>query len=91
MPIAHGLIEPTRAFYAAWGAHSNVDNADVVSPVGNSLVVFVPAESGRPFHHFALLVPGDRFDAAHAWLAARADLLCEPDSHEARVGISVVL
>jgi catechol 2,3-dioxygenase-like lactoylglutathione lyase family enzyme len=33
------------------------------------------ARDGAPFHHFALLVPGDRFDAAVAWLAARAPLL----------------
>src|SRR4051795_4179907 len=25
------------------------------------------AGDGEPFYHFALLLPGDRFDAAHAW------------------------
>ena len=75
MPIAHGLIEPTRAFYAAWGAHSSVDNADVELPVGNSLVVFVPAESGRPFHHFALLVPAiDSTPLTRAGRASRSAL-----------------
>ncbi len=82
LPIARGLFEPTRAFYAAWGAASNTDNGDLELLVGISHLVFAPADSGRPFHHFALLVPGDRFEAAHAWLAAQADLLSEPDQHE---------
>ena len=34
--------------------------------------------AGEPFHHLALLVPGDRFAAAHAWLAERAELLPVP-------------
>ena len=33
------------------------------------------AGDARPFYHFALLVPGDRFEAAHAWLGERAHLL----------------
>jgi predicted dehydrogenase len=37
-------------------------------------LVFTPA-GGRPFYHFALLVPGNRFDAAHDWIRTRADLL----------------
>ena len=37
-------------------------------------LVFTPA-GGEPFYHFAFLVPGDRFDAARAWAARRAELL----------------
>jgi hypothetical protein len=33
------------------------------------------AADGDPFYHFALLVPGDRFDAAHAWAEERFALL----------------
>jgi len=33
------------------------------------------AGDGEPFYHFALLVPGDRFDAAHAWADERFELL----------------
>jgi len=33
------------------------------------------AGEGEPFYHFALLVPGDRFDAAHAWAQERFELL----------------
>ncbi|HET8752685.1 MAG TPA: hypothetical protein VFM43_09220 [Gaiellaceae bacterium] len=32
-------------------------------------------EDGGAFYHFALLVPGDRFDAALAWAAERVELL----------------
>lgn len=32
----------------------------------------------RPFYHFALLVPGDRFRAAHAWTRDRVELLSSP-------------
>lgn len=32
-------------------------------------------ESGGAFYHFALLVPGDRFDAALAWVRERVELL----------------
>jgi hypothetical protein len=33
------------------------------------------AGDGKPFYHFALLVPGDRFDAARAWAEERVELL----------------
>jgi hypothetical protein len=33
------------------------------------------AGAGEPFYHFALLVPGDRFDAAHAWAEERFALV----------------
>ena len=33
------------------------------------------AGDGEPFYHFALLVPGDRFDAAHAWAEDALELL----------------
>jgi hypothetical protein len=32
-------------------------------------------EDGGAFYHFALLVPGDRFDSAHAWANERVELL----------------
>ena len=32
-------------------------------------------ETGGAFYHFALLVPGDRFDAALAWARERVELL----------------
>jgi hypothetical protein len=40
------------------------------------------AAAGNPFYHFALLVPGDRFDAARSWASARVDLLPGGDIEE---------
>ncbi len=42
--------------------------------IGETRLRFRPSE-GEPFYHFALLVPGDRFDAAHAWAEERVELL----------------
>ncbi|HLX31408.1 MAG TPA: hypothetical protein VKR79_01440 [Gaiellaceae bacterium] len=33
------------------------------------------AGEGEPFYHFALLVPGDRFDAAREWAGERVELV----------------
>jgi catechol 2,3-dioxygenase-like lactoylglutathione lyase family enzyme len=44
--------------------------------VGEDELRFAAAPGdARPFYHFALLVPGNRFAAAHAWLGERAELL----------------
>ena len=42
--------------------------------IGPTEIVF-EAAAGEPFYHFALLVPGDRFDAALLWASERVDLL----------------
>lgn len=46
----------------------------VEETVGETELVFRDGGEGA-FYHFALLVPGDRFDAAREWIASRADLL----------------
>lgn len=53
----------------------------VVVPVGDDVLELVAGDDDGPdpFHHFALLVPGDRFDAARAWLGERAELLTRDD------------
>lgn len=44
--------------------------------IGRDELVFAAAAgAARPFYHFAFLVPGDRFAAAHEWLGAHAQLL----------------
>jgi hypothetical protein len=68
---AHTLGLPTPSGYP--------DGVSVT--VGESTLEFSPARGG-PFYHFALLVPGDRFDAALAWARKRVDLLPHPDSPE---------
>jgi hypothetical protein len=42
--------------------------------IGETALRFAPRD-GEPFYHFALLVPGDRFDAALAWARQRVELL----------------
>jgi catechol 2,3-dioxygenase-like lactoylglutathione lyase family enzyme len=42
--------------------------------IGETVLRFAPADDD-PFYHFALLVPGDRFDAALTWAQGRVDLL----------------
>lgn len=43
---------------------------------GDTLVEFEPTVAGRrPFYHFALRVPRNRFEEARAWLALKAQLL----------------
>lgn len=49
--------------------------------VGETTMEFV-AGSGQPFYHFALLVPGNRFDEALEWARARAELLPKQESGE---------
>jgi hypothetical protein len=48
--------------------------------VGAAHLTFASASDGEPFYHFALLVPGNRFEAARDWLAEHAPLLAQPGS-----------
>jgi hypothetical protein len=48
--------------------------ADGAVRVGETTLRFEPADD-EPFYHFALLVPGDRFDAALAWAGEHVELL----------------
>jgi len=50
--------------------------------VGSTVLEFRPVAHGDPFYHFALRVPRNRFEAALAWLGARAELL--PDEETGR-------
>ena len=58
------------------GLASAGDDAFAVGAARLSLRVGEP--SRRPFHHLALLVPGDRFEAARAWASERTSLLDGP-------------
>jgi hypothetical protein len=49
--------------------------------LGETQLVF-SASSGEPFYHFALLVPGNRFDAALDWIRQRTELLPAPETGE---------
>jgi hypothetical protein len=59
-------------FYGARLGLERVD--DLTFRLGGGRLRFVPGD-GSPFYHFALLVPGDRFDAALAWARERVEIL----------------
>lgn len=47
--------------------------------VGDARIVFSPAADGeRPFYHFALLAPGNRYAAARRWIERCTQLLSRP-------------
>ncbi|MEO5634847.1 hypothetical protein [Gaiella sp.] len=50
------------------------ETGNVAVAVGETTLEFRPGH-GRPFYHYALLVPGDRFDAAYRWAVGRLALL----------------
>jgi hypothetical protein len=51
--------------------------------IGETTLEFAPGD-GRPFYHFALLAPGNRFDAALEWARARVEVL-----HNTKTGETV--
>ena len=50
--------------------------------IGETQLVF-ESGPGEPFYHFALLVPGNRFDAALDWIGERTELLPDSETGEA--------
>src|SRR5437660_3412725 len=49
---------------------------------GTTVIEFEPVADGRPFYHFALRVPRNRFAATRDWLADSAELLPDEGSGE---------
>jgi extradiol dioxygenase family protein len=78
-------LDELRSFYGRQlGLATRVGSGPSLAvQVGRSRLTFV-AHGGRPFHHFAILVPGNRFAVAHAWLGERARLLSHGDGEETR-------
>jgi catechol 2,3-dioxygenase-like lactoylglutathione lyase family enzyme len=64
--------DATRAFYRealALPVHGSAFR------IGHTILEFARAPEDEPFYHFALRVPRNRFAAARAWLAERAEIL----------------
>jgi hypothetical protein len=73
-------IGAVASFYESKLGLRSTSAADQPSfQIGETTLELV-AGAGAPFYHFALLVPGNRFDAALAWARARAPLLPDPRS-----------
>lgn len=53
----------------------------VAVEVGETVLELLPAD-GSPFYHFALLAPGDRFEALLAWARERVELLPDAETRE---------
>ena len=65
-------MEATRRFYVSTlGLPPTVDGG---VGIGETELILRPT-GGRPFYHFALLVPGDRFEAAREFITGRVELL----------------
>jgi catechol-2,3-dioxygenase len=72
------LLADLARFYADRLGVTGVEHeaSEVVVPIGETRVVFgADADADEPFYHFALLAPGDRFEAAHAWAREVVDVL----------------
>ena len=81
LAVAAARLEAVAGFYEqALGFAVERRDGRVVIPVGGDVLELVATGDGTdPFHHFALLVPGDRFDAARAWLGERTETLARDD------------
>lgn len=77
---ARSAVADLADFYGRQLGFAVIPTADAVSiAVGETIVDFATA-AGEPFYHFALLVPGNRFDAALAWADERTTLLVHPEA-----------
>jgi catechol 2,3-dioxygenase-like lactoylglutathione lyase family enzyme len=76
-----GSLSLLDDFYAERLGLERLDEEGVGVNIGETQLVF-RVGAGRPFYHFALLVPGNRFDEALAWIADRTVPLPDPESGE---------
>ncbi len=74
-------LERLADFYAGRLGLDMAAGEQTGATIGETQLVF-SGGPGEPFYHFALLVPGNRFDAALEWIGERAELLPDPASGE---------
>jgi catechol 2,3-dioxygenase-like lactoylglutathione lyase family enzyme len=82
---AKGRAQALQRFYGEELGFAGVRRGEGTRPVfevGTTVIEFMPVGRGRPFYHFALRVPRNRFTAAREWLAERTDLLRDEESGE---------
>jgi catechol 2,3-dioxygenase-like lactoylglutathione lyase family enzyme len=68
-------LHELAGFYGRLGLEAESDGEQAVSFGAGETAIELLAAAGDPFYHFALLVPGNRFEAASAWAGAVAELL----------------
>ena len=74
-----GSLSALASFYSKKLGVEQVD--DMTFAIGATRLEFA-ASPGRPFYHFALLAPGNRFDEVLQWAGERTDLLPYKDTGE---------
>jgi catechol 2,3-dioxygenase-like lactoylglutathione lyase family enzyme len=79
LQVPRAAVSGLRDFYLdrlGFEEGESIENEFLAIQVSSAMARFSEAPtSEEPFYHFALLVPGDRFEAAYKWLGARAQLL----------------
>jgi hypothetical protein len=75
--VLHGPAAQRRALEHFYSVTLGPTERSGAFCVGHTELSFEP-HPGSPFHHFAILLPGNRFAAARAWAAERVPLLGEP-------------
>ena len=83
LAIAADRLDAVEHFYCDdLGLSGSRDAAELRLDIGSAHLAFTASSEGEPFYHFALLVPGNRFEATRDWLAAGSALLEHPETAE---------
>jgi catechol 2,3-dioxygenase-like lactoylglutathione lyase family enzyme len=81
LAVATDRLDAVERFYCdRLGFSEKRDPEDLRLEVGAAVLTFAAASEDEPFYHFALLVPGNRFEAAREWLAAGTPLLAHAET-----------
>jgi hypothetical protein len=76
-----GLPRLADFYGARLGIQIEQTDGRLAMTLGATRLEFQPS-AGRPFYHFALLAPGNRFAELLDWIDGRTELLPDPDSGE---------
>ena len=76
-----GRLERLADFYVGRLGLEVAAGEETGAAIGETQLLF-SGGPGEPFYHFALLVPGNRFDAALEWIGEHVELLPDPASGE---------
>jgi catechol 2,3-dioxygenase-like lactoylglutathione lyase family enzyme len=77
---AHRLTQLGEFYGRQLGLQQKPSRPDAVCFVVGETALEFTAGAGEPFYHFALLVPGNRFQEALSWARLRTELLADPES-----------
>ena len=81
LAVAAGRLDSVQRFYCdELGIAGSRDASRLRLEIGSAHLTFTAASEDEPFYHFALLVPGNRFEAAREWLAAGTPLLAQAET-----------